>query len=166
MKRKLAGAMTALLLAGLAVGCGGDDGKDRPSGGTDGTGTGAAAGLTKAQFIERGDAICAAADKRIDAAATKLRQSSTKTGTLPIEQVVKFLTHSTMPAYERMLIGLRNLSPPKGDEQRIDAFMASVAGAIDAVKANPNKYAKRTTADPFDDANGRAKAYGFRVCGS
>ncbi|MEA2137539.1 MAG: hypothetical protein QOG56_689, partial [Solirubrobacteraceae bacterium] len=27
MKRKLAGAMTTLLVAGLAAGCGGDDGK-------------------------------------------------------------------------------------------------------------------------------------------
>ena len=71
-----------------------------------------------------------------------------------------------MPAYDRMIVGLRNLKPPKGDERRIEAFIASVSGAIDAVKANPRKYAKRTTADPFDDANKRAKTYGFKVCGS
>jgi hypothetical protein len=163
MKRRITGAMTTLLFAGLVAGCGGDGDKDGASGGT---GTGAAAGLSKAQFIERGDAICAAADKRIDAAATKLRQSSKKSGTLPTTQVVRFLTRSSMPAYDRMVIGLRKLSPPKSDEQRIDAFVASVAGAIDAVKANPQKYAKRTTADPFDDANKRAQAYGFEVCGS
>jgi hypothetical protein len=161
MKRKLAGAMTTLLVAGLAAGCGGDDGK-----GGAGATTGAGTGLTKAQFIERGDAICAAADKRIEAAGAKLRQSSKKDGTLPVTQVVRFLTRTTMPTYDRMLISLRNLAAPKADEQKVDAFVASVAGAIDAVKANPRKYAKRTTADPFDDANERAKAYGFKVCGS
>ena len=163
MKRKLAGAMTTLLLAGLAAGCGGGDGSD----GSDGASgsSGAAPGLTKAQFIERGDAICAVAAKRIDAAAAKLRQSAKKTGTLPVTRVVRFLTRSSMPAYDRMIIALRNLPPPKGDEPKIDAFVASVAGAIDAVKANPRRYAQRTT-DPFDDANGRAKAYGFKVCGS
>ena len=159
MKRERACATTVLLLAGLAAGCGGGD-KDAK------TAKGAPATLTKAQFIERGDAICATADRRIEAAAAKLRAKSRKTGTLPVPQVVTFLTQTTMPAYDRMVIGLRNLSPPKGDEQRIDAFIASVAGAIDAVKANPAKYAKRATPDPFADANRRARAYGFKVCGS
>ena len=156
MKRRLAGAAITMLVAGVAAGCGGDD-TDAPA---------KRDALTKAEFVERADALCAAADRRIEAEAAKLRSSAKKTGTLPSRTVVRFLEQSSIPAYERMLLGLRDLTPPKSDEQRVDGFVASVAGAIDAVKQNPQKYARRTTADPFDDANKRARAYGLKVCGS
>ncbi len=156
MTRKLAGAATTLLLAALAAGCGGD--KD--------SGAKGSATLTKAEFIERADAICSSAEARIDVAAAKLRAAGKKSGTLPRPAVVKFLRETSLPSYERMLIGLRELEPPKADERRIDAFLASLSGAIDAVEADPSKYAKRATADPFDDANKRAMDYGMKVCGS
>jgi hypothetical protein len=155
MKRKLAGAMTTLLVAGLAAGCGGGDQGDagRPA-------------LTKAAFITRADAICKATTDSIDAAGAKLRSAGAKTGTIPIAQVVTFLKNSSLPAYDRMVVDLRKLAPPKDDRQAIGGFVASLAGAVEAAKANPDKYARRTTADPFDDANKRARAYGMKVCGS
>jgi len=164
MKRKLAGAAITMLLAGLAAGCGGgsdDDASTSSSGNVTSDEP-----LTKAEYIERADAICSVADARIDAAAAKLRAASKDTGTLKRSAVVKFLRDSTLPAYDRMLIGLRDLTPPTGDEAKIDPFIASLSGALDAVKANTEKYAKRTAADPFDAANKRAQDYGMKVCGT
>jgi hypothetical protein len=167
MKRKLAGVAITMLLAGLAAGCGGDDGDDAGATvTTSGAGVTGDGPLTKAEFIERADAICSVAETRIEAAAAKLRTASQSSGTLKESAVVKFLRDSTLPAYDRMLIGLRGLTPPAGDEDEIDPFVASLSGALDAVKADTKKYAKRTTADPFDDANKRAQDYGMKVCGS
>jgi hypothetical protein len=65
-----------------------------------------------------------------------------------------------------MLSQLRALTPPKPDETTIDGLIAALAGAIDTAKADPAKYSKNGAADPFDDANARATAYGMKVCGS
>jgi hypothetical protein len=164
MKRKLAGVAITMLVAalgGLTAGCGGG-GK-----GTAGTAT-APAGppLTKAAFITRADAICRRTSATIRSAAAKLRAEAAKTGTVRKDKVAKFLKDSSLPAYDRQLDGLRELTPPKADEQAIDALVASLAGAIDSVKVDPTRYTSRTAVDPFDDFNGRARRYGMKACGS
>lgn len=159
MKRRLATAVITILAAGVASGCGGSgDGRDG--------GDGDAAAPTKAQFIARADAICAATETRIKASAAKLRKDSEQSGTLPKQRVAKFFKESSLPAYERMLAQLRDLTPPKGDEKDVNGFVGALAAAIDAVKANPIRYASRTVPDPFTDANQRALAYGMKECGS
>jgi hypothetical protein len=161
MTRKLAGAVaTLLLVAALAVaGCGG--GNDNAS-----TSTTPGAELTKAQYIAAADKVCKATTDKINAAATKLRESANKTGTIAIPRVTKFLTETSLPSYEAMLAQLRTLTPPKQDEKAIDGLIAALAGAIDTAKADPTKYSKNDAPDPFDDANSRAIDYGMKVCGS
>ena len=83
-----------------------------------------------------------------------------------MRQVTKFLTKTSLPAYEAMLADLRALTPPKDDEKTIDGLIAALAGAIDTAKADPVKYSKNGAPDPFDDANERAIDYGMKVCGS
>jgi hypothetical protein len=164
MKRKLAGAAITMLVAGLAVlaaGCGGGGGK-----GTAPSATTAGPPLTKASFIARADAICRTTGARIRSAAAELRAEAAKTGTIRKDKVARFLKDSSLPAYDRQLDGLRELAPPKADERAIDALVASLAGAIDAVKVDPRRYTSRTAVDPFDDFNVRARRYGMKACGS
>jgi len=165
MKRKLARAAAALLLvAGLAVaGCGGDDEQKATTSTTAGISGGP---LTKPQYIAAADAICKATSAKIGEGATKLRESAEKSGTIPIPQVTKFLTETSLPAYEEMLGQLRALKPVERDEKEIDRFIAALAGAIDTAKADPVKYSRNSTADPFDAANKRAVDYGMKFCGS
>jgi hypothetical protein len=166
MKHKLAGAAITMLVAGLAAGCGGGDDNDTTAGAA--TTTTAAAPtkpLTKAEYIARADAACEAATKRIDAAGTKLQGSAKKPRKLTQAQIRAFLTQSTVPSYERMLSELRNLTPPTRDRPTIDSFVAELSTAIDALKSNPDTYAKLAT-NPFGNANTQAKAYGMKVCGS
>jgi hypothetical protein len=167
MKRKLAGAAITMLVAGFAAaGCGGDGKDTSATGATTASTTGPTPPLTKAAFIARADATCEAAMKRIDAAGRELQGASTQPRKLSQAQITTFLLQSTVPSYERMLGELRDLTPPKRDEKAIDGFVASLASSIDAIKANPSSYAKLTTANPFADANKRAKSYGMKVCGS
>ena len=154
MKRKLAAA--AVLLACLAAGCGDDDKgsseKDKP--------------VTKAAFITSADAICTKTNAEITQAAATLRKKSQKDGTLPKKDVANFFKATSLPAYDDLVRELGALTPPKGDEAKIDGLLATLASAIDTVKANPEKFVSRTVVDPFADFNTRAKAYGMKVCGS
>jgi hypothetical protein len=154
MKRTLATA--AVLLASVAAGCGDDDkgssGDDKP--------------VTKAAFITSADAICTKTDAEITKAAATLRKKSQKDGTLPKQDVVNFFKGTSLPTYDDLVRQLGALKPPKGDEAKIDGLLATLASAIDTVKAAPEKYVSRTVEDPFADFNTRAKAYGMKVCGS
>jgi hypothetical protein len=154
MKRKLAAA--AVLFACAAAGCGDDDkgssGDDKP--------------VTKAAFITSADAICTKTDAEITQAATKLREKSKKDGTLPKQDVVNFFKGTSLPAYDDLVRQLGALTPPKGDEPKIDGMLATLASAIDTVKAAPEKVVSRAAEDPFADFNTRAKTYGMKVCGS
>jgi hypothetical protein len=160
MKRR--SAASVLLAALVAAGCGGGG-----NGAKNVATTPASSGpLTKAQFVAAADKVCKATSNKIAAAAAKLRTAAEKTGTIPVPQVSKFLTQTSLPAYDAMLDQLRALTPPKSDEKTIDGLIASLAGAIDTAKADPVKYSKNGAADPFDDANSRAMKYGMKVCGS
>jgi hypothetical protein len=154
MKRKLAAA--AVLLACVAAGCGDDDkdasDDDKP--------------VTKAAFITSADAICTKTNTEITSAATKLREKSRKDGTLPKQDVVNFFKGTSLPAYDDLVRQLGALTPPKGDQAKVDGLLATLASAIDTVKADPEKFVSRTAQDPFADFNTRAKAYGMKVCGS
>ena len=181
MKRRLAVVAIAMLVAVLAAGCGGDDddggaastatatttnGAATTSGGGDDASTDAPPSAGKAQFITRADAICKATESKIGAAATKLRTDATPSGTLSKDRVATFFTSVSVPAYERMIGQLRDVTPPQGDEQAIDGFVSALAKAVSTVKANPKKYASREVADPFATANKRARDYGLKACGS
>ena len=157
MRRRLAAAATTALVACLAAGCGGDDkdsasDDDKP--------------VTKASFITSADAICTKTNADITAAAANLRAKSQKSGSLPKQDVVNFFKGTSLPAYDDLVRQLGALTPPKGDDAKVDGLLASLASAIDTVKADPEKFVSRTAKDPFADFNERARAYGMKVCGS
>jgi hypothetical protein len=162
MKRKLAGAATTMLVAGLAAGCGGGD-----TTATATTTSATGAPLTKAELIVRADEICMATVERIRSGAARLRSTEVRSRKLaPADQIATFLKETSLPAYDDMLGRLRDLTPPKRDEKAIDAWIGALAGAIDTAKAHPARYATPSAADPFDEANVRARRYGMKACGS
>ncbi|HEX4344947.1 MAG TPA: hypothetical protein VHZ31_05245 [Solirubrobacteraceae bacterium] len=169
MKRNAAAAVLTMLVAALAAGCGGSGGAGKSTG-TVAPATAAgppAVRLTKTQFIFKANDICLGTSNQIAKAASKIRAQTKKTGKLPpTPQVAQFLEHTSLPAYDAMVDKLRDLTPPKRDEKTIDAYIASLAGAIDTAKANPVKYSSASAADPFADANARAVKYGMKACGS
>jgi len=162
MKRMRITAAIVLLSCGLAAaGCGADDG-DKTA-----RKTTTAPPLSGAQYIVAADRICKASTAQLEAAGAKLRSDTAKAGTLPPRaQIVAFLKQTSVPTYERMLQQLRALPLPPASAGPINGYLAALATAIYKVKADPDRYAKSSVKDPFDDANTRAKRLGLDVCGS
>jgi len=127
----------------LFAGCGDSD-DDAPS---------------KSEFLAKGNAICAKGNKDIDAAAEKAFGESQPTK----QEIEDFATQSAIPSVESQVSQLRDLKPPKDDEDQVDAILAAAEADIEKVKADPSLFEGDT--DPFADANKLAEDYGLTECG-
>lgn len=167
MKRNAVTAVITMLVAALAAGCGGANGGTHATIAASTSSGPPSVRLTKQQFIFKANDICLGTSQTLAKDAASLRAESKKTHKLPpVDEVEKFLTQKSLPAYDAMVDKLRDLTPPKRDEKTIDAYIASLAGAIDTAKANTKKYSSASAPDPFADANARAVKYGMKACGS
>jgi hypothetical protein len=141
---------TALLVLILAVlaGCGdGGEETDAP---------------TKAAFVKEADAICSRADEKQEEGL----QSYTKknpVNNLDEDQLVKVVMKVGMPPLEEEAEELDELTPPAGDEEKIESMVQGIEGAIDKAMANPQSMAS-PSASPFRVIDEQAKAYGFQAC--
>lgn len=141
--RRTTGAFAAVLCAaGLIAGCGGS------------------ARLSKAEFLKKGNAICAKGNAEIQAAG---RKQFTKPPTPA--QLVPFVKTTVIPSVQRQIDQVRKLKPPKSDEATVKDILDSAQAALDKAKANPLLLATNGPG-PFAEANRKAKAYGLTTCGS
>ena len=143
MKLKFVALLFAL--AALIAGCGGDD-----------EGSGSGEPLTKAEFLEQGNAICAEGNEAINAAAGDLNQNS------PPEEIQAFASETLVPEVQNQIDGLRGLSPPEGDEATVEAILDAAQEANDQVEEDPS--AITSNEDPFNEANDLASEYGLQEC--
>jgi hypothetical protein len=148
-----------LLLTGvaLALGACGDDDDD---GGGDG-------GTTKAEFIEKADAICAAGEERSEQIARDgLQNPQNPTG----EEILAIL-EELVPLQRDVIDDVRALETPEGDEDEINDFLDKAEQATDETEQidDPSQalamvQAADTPADPFHEANQAAADYGLKDC--
>jgi len=151
MRVRAAGAVAALALAGVAAGCGGGDGGgDR---------------LTKAEYIAQADAICKAANEKIDALGEPAS----------LEEVAALAT-SAIEIQEGSLAELRALKPPEEDEATLNEAYALVEQQVEvgkkvkaAAEAGDLEAIQTLIAEnePLDDqADKIAADYGLTECGN
>lgn len=164
----LAPVLAAIL---IAAGCGGSSSSTTEAE----TSADADGALSKDEWIERADAICLATGERLgplsEASGALLERPET-------DETLSRLAHYTRVAageVETELEELRELKPPTGDEDAIDAILdgaeanqALVAGYGDAIESDDfDRYqalqhrAQRLKAQ----VGARARAYGLQVCG-
>ncbi len=146
-----------LLLALLLAACGGDP--------EDEANPAVTAALARAAYVDRADRICEGARSDLLEAA-----KSSFGGLGPGEQpsratVSAFVDRRVTPVVRGALDKLGRLHPPAGDRPRIDAILAAAQRASRELAADPSLVVERAR-DPFLAANRRARAYGFRSCGS
>jgi hypothetical protein len=157
-KRFIATAGVGLAL--LAAGCGGGG----EGGGTaDGGPVVKAGSLSKAEFIKRGDAICAKAGAQL-LAETKsyLEKNGIDAAHPPSDELqVELVEQVLLPTFRAQIEDLAALGALPGDVEGVQAILDAISEAADEVEANPNIDA----ADPFGEANAMAKDFGFRSCG-
>ena len=139
MKNHLCATAVALLAAGAVAGCGGEE------------------ALTKSEFLKQGNAICAKGSKKIEDGAKKLGSEE------PSKKVVtKFAEDTLIPSVEDQLSGLRDLKPPKADEEKVKKILDAADEALSKTKDDPTVLT--SSDDPFMEANKQAEAYGLAKC--
>ncbi len=136
----------ALLAAGAGAGCGGDD--EEP--------------LSKAEYIEQGDAICAKAqeegEKQVEEMFGDLgadEEPSEEQLTTLVEDVIK-------PNTEGQLSDLRDLAPPEGDEDTLNGIYDGVEEGLAQIEDDPKILLGDE--DPFAAPSEEAADYGFKEC--
>ncbi|MCI0689633.1 MAG: hypothetical protein L0Y54_20720 [Sporichthyaceae bacterium] len=157
--RKLAMPVAAIGLAAAALtGCGG--GEEHINAGeaaSASTTASASAAITKAQFLERANAICTAGNTELASSAATLDPASTTE-----EQFVTFVRQTLIPNVRGQVSDIRALGYPKGDEMTVESMLAEAEQRFTEIEADP--MILRGTADPFRELNTRLKDYGLTAC--
>jgi hypothetical protein len=157
MPKMAVGLLAVVLAAGLiAAGCGGDDDDDTTAATT--TTEAAATGepLSKAEFIEQGDEICADANKEL----RELEQQEFGGGA-PSEQEASEFGDELADNIQSQIDGLRGLTPPEGDEDEIAQTLDAGQEGVDQLRE-----AETPTQTPgLAEASRMLRDYGFEECG-
>ena len=140
--------VTALVAVGF-TGCGGGD---------DSSSTTTAA-ISKDDFVEFGNKICAEGNKTFDAAA-----KSAFSGGKPTEaEMTKFVDETAVPTIQGEIDGIRAIGAPEGDEDQVNAILDAAQKGVDTISADPTAFGPGN-ADPFAEANKLASDYGLTEC--
>lgn len=115
--------------------------------------------LTKADFVRKGNAICG---KWQQARGTRFSEVSTQFKP-PItdakrEKAVLFV----LEPYEEAIEGLSELSPPAGEEKKIEAMIEAMEEAMARTKADPRS--ATTSGIAFRKSNELVEDYGLKEC--
>ncbi|HKP88601.1 MAG TPA: hypothetical protein VJT75_01385 [Thermoleophilaceae bacterium] len=154
-KRLLSILLLALGLALTAASCGDDDNKSDDSG---------SSSISKAEFVKKGNAICAKGNKEIDAQGEKMfGDQKQKPSDADLK---KFSEEVLIPSVQKQVDGLRALGAPAGDEDEVNAILDAAQQGIDEGKKDPLALTQDNGDDPFQEANKLAREYGLTVCGS
>jgi hypothetical protein len=133
-------ATVSIVLAGTlaAVGCGG---------------SGDAAPLTRAQFIDQANAICSNSETE--------RSTATREAAGDGEEAAP-VTKAALQPVQQMAEELGDLGPPAGDEREVEAIIASFEKGIKKLEASSTDLVSTIAA--FERADELADEYGLTSC--
>jgi hypothetical protein len=169
--RKLGLMLVALIaIAALVAGCGGGDSSSSSSssastGSSESSSTEAGGEApTKAAFIKEADKICTEAENELNeeiVAFAKDKGISTKEE--PSEdQEIEIFKDVVLPNIARQGEELEALTPPEGDESTFEDITSTLADEV----AEAEEASGVPSKDTLAGATKKAKAYGFKSCGS
>jgi hypothetical protein len=162
----LAGVLAVAL---ILVGCGGggSDSTTTSSDSTTSSGDSSTASLSKAEFIKKADAICAAGGKRTQseyAAYVEEKKLSAKKEPTPA-QFAEVSEKIQVPAFKRQAEEIRALGAPPGEEDQVTALVDAIDAGIEKVEEADPRKALESSSSMFVEADKLAIAYGLKVCG-
>ena len=137
----------AVLGALLAVaGCGGDG--DESTTDSD-----------RSEFVAAANEICMRTGDQISSSAAKLEGAGG-------QRILRFFSDVTLPKLEQQYEQIAALSPPAGDEDEIEAFVAAGEKAVEQSKRDVQQLlVPEGGSTPFDEPNELAREYGLDQCG-
>jgi hypothetical protein len=138
--------LVVVAMAGLFVAaCGDDDGES----------------ITKDDFVEQANAICADGNDELDAAGEDVDFNDE-------DAFSAFVTDELVPSVRQQIADIRDLGFPEGDEDELDAILDDASADVDNIEDDPASVGEAfsNNEDPFDDVNQRLNDYGLTECGS
>lgn len=164
-KRKIAATLFAVLaMAAVVTGCGGGgSSSSSTSGGSTEADSGGAA-PTKAAFIKEADQVCTAAENEL----TEEVKEFAKEHNIPLEnegpnkaQETELFQEVVLPNIARQGEELATLTPPEGDEETIEDLTSTLESEVEEAEDEGG-----VNEEALAGATKKAKAYGFKSCGS
>jgi hypothetical protein len=143
-----AAAAAVLVVVLVAAGCGGSS---------------SSKSISKAEFLKKGNAICAKGNRQINQEGQKTFPRSK--GKPSKAELTKFSKQVLIPSVQSEIDGIRGLGAPKGDKAKVNAIVTEAQAALDKGKKDPLILVSDKQ-DPFAKANKLANAYGLTKCGS
>ena len=144
-------AIAALLIAALgAAGCGSSSKSSSKST------TKSTPGITKADFLAKGNAICKKGNKVTNAAGSKLGKSPSKA------QIIAFVKSTEVPSIQAQITAVRALGAPSGDQATVTKFLDLAQADLNKIKSNPAVVAGKT--NQFANFAKIAHPYGLKAC--
>lgn len=134
----------AVLVVLLAAGCG--------SSGSDET-------VTKSDFVRQGNAVCGkwqqARGDAFQEVNSKFKPPITQAKR---EKAILFV----LEPYGDAIEGLKELDPPAGEEEKVEAMIKAMEESFDQAQANPGSLISSTAA--FNKSNQLVEDYGLKEC--
>ncbi len=116
-----------------------------------------ASALSRAAFLVKGNAICAAGNKATNKIASTTFSQNKKPTTAQVTQFANRVT----PIIQAEIDKINALPAPSGDEAKVKAVTSAAQQGVDAVKKDPTVFLH---GNPFAKANQAAKSYGLTAC--
>lgn len=156
---KSTAALPSLLLAvGLAAGgCGGGADTTGSDPSSSSSPSSAAPAISKVEFTDQANVICAKGSAEIEAAAKALGDSPTQA------EIEAFAAGTLLDNVQAQHDAIAALGAPEGDEDEVNAILDSLQTGIEALKADPSIITSADS-DPFAEANDLASRYGLSDC--
>jgi hypothetical protein len=136
-------------------------------GGCGGSGAGAesTSALTKAEFLKKGNAICARGGEEINKAYERFSREHVAGGRTPSEALLdKAAAEIVLPVRKREVRLLRALGAPSGQEEHIDAMLTAWEEGIERGEEVPNSLRKAGPEYAFYKSYSMGIDYGLTKC--
>lgn len=127
-----------------------------------GSGGGTTSAVTKAQYVNKVDALCEQREeeraKGFEAVASKLKKGEILTNAKQARMVETIV----IPSYEKMIENVKSLEAPEGGEAEIEELVKAMEKAQKKVEADPRQAVSSVIM--FEEANGLATKFGLKHC--
>lgn len=123
---------------------------------------GAGSTLSTKQYLKKGNGVCKAANKEINAAFEEV--GGFDENDQPSPEQVDEVTGRIVPIFRGALDDLEALKGPAALDKKVDALVDKYRDVVDDVEADPQGLFKEDAPDPFAKLDRKAKQLGLKVC--
>jgi hypothetical protein len=155
----LAVVLVLSVACAAAAGCGGS-GDETTSQSTEPAASGTTKEVTSQKppsFAEQANTICRNAESEREKVVTEATEEGKDS------DQASLVTEVALPPIQKMIEELKALTPPKGDEKKVQAIIAAFEKGVVELEANPADFAADVNA--FAKADRLAEEYGLTDCG-